>query len=116
MDEAGGQNQILVVAGDGSFCNRTCLRAPRDRTELLVRARKDAVLCFAAPPGSRRFYDLHKFTPEQVRQEESRAWKTTQIFYGGKRRKVRYKEVKQIYWQGGARRVPLRLIVVAPTP
>jgi hypothetical protein len=116
LDVAGGENKILVVAGDGSFCNRTCLRARRDRTELLVRARKDAVLCFHAPPGSRRFYDTHKFTPEQVRQEESRAWKTTKIFYGGKRRKVRYKEVTLLYWQGGAGQIPLRLIVVAPTP
>jgi len=116
LDQAGGEHKILVVAGDGSFCNRTCLRAPRDRTELLVRARKDAVLCFAAPPGTRRFYDPNKFTPEQVRQDEARAWKTTRIFYGGHWRKVRYKEVPRIYWQGGAGRIPLRLIVVAPTP
>ena len=43
-------------------------------------------------------------------------WHTTKIFYGGKRRIVRYKEVESLYWQGGARRPPLRLIVVAPTP
>lgn len=116
LDAAGGQDKILVVAGDGSFSNRTCLRAPRDRTELLVRTRKDAVLCFAALPGSRRFYAPHKFTPEQVRQQESCAWKTTKVFYGGQRRKVRYKEVKLVYWQGGAGKIPLRLLVVAPTP
>lgn len=116
LDAAGGQDKILVLAGDGSFCNRTCLRAPRDRTELIVRARKDAVLCFGASQDSRRFYDVGKFTPEQVRQEESRPWKQTKIFYGGKRRKVRYKEVGLVYWQGGAGKIPLRLIVVAPTP
>lgn len=116
LDAAGGQDQTLVLAGDGSFCNRTCLRAPRDRTELIVRARKDAVLCFRAPQDSRRFYDVAKFTPEQVRQEESRPWKEAKIFYGGQRRKVRYKEVGLVYWQGGAGRTPLRLIVVAPTP
>ena len=116
LDGAGSGNKILVLAGDGSFCNRTCLRAPRQRTELIVRARKDAVLCLPAPVGSRRFYDIHKFTPEQVRQEERQLWKTTKIFYGGQRRKVRYKEVPLVYWQGGAGRTPLRLIVVAPTP
>ena len=116
LDGAGGQTRILVVAGDGSFCNRTCLRAPRDRTELLVRARKDAVLCFRAAPGSRRFYGVAKFTPEQVRQDEAVPWKETKIFYGGKRRKVRYKDVALVYWQGGAGRIPLRLLVVAPTP
>jgi len=116
LDEAGGKQKILVVAGDGSFCNRTCLRAARQRTELIVRARKDAVLCFRAPEGSRRFYDPAKFTPEQIRQQEVRPRQQTKIFYGGKRRKVRYKEVAPVYWQGGGGKIPLRLIVVAPTP
>ena len=40
----------------------------------------------------------------------------SKIFYGGKRRIVRYKESDPVYWQGGARKQPLRLIVVAPTP
>lgn len=116
LDQAGGEKKILVLAGDGSFCNRTCFRAQRDRTELISRARKDAVLCWRAPEGTRRFYDTEKFTPDQVRQDESRPWKETKIFYGGKRRKVRYKEVAVVYWQGGAGRCPLRLLVVAPTP
>lgn len=116
LDLAGGEEKILVLAVDGSFCNRTCFRAPRDRTELIARARKDAVLCRGAAAGSRRFYAAEKFTPEQVRQEETRPWKQTKVFYGGKWRKVRYKEVVGVYWQGGAGRCPLRLLVVAPTP
>ena len=44
--------------------------------------------------------------PEQVRQDQSRAWKTTKIFYGGKRRKIRYKEVAEVYWQRGAKQLP----------
>jgi hypothetical protein len=116
LDLAGGEKKILVVAGDGSFCNRTCFRAQRDRTELICRARKDAVLCWRAPAGGRRFYDTEKFTSEHVRQDETQPWKATKIFYGGKRRKVRYKEVAAVYWQGGAGRCPLRLLVIAPTP
>ena len=116
LDQAGGRNKVLVLAGDGSFCNRTCFGEIPERTVLLARARKDARLCFRAPEDSRRFYALDKFTPEQVRKDESRAWKTTKIFYGGKRRKIRYKEVRCVYWQRGARQCPLRLIVIAPTP
>ena len=86
-----------MLAGDGSFCNRTCLRAPRDRTELIARARKDARLCFRAPQNSRRFYDTQNFTPEQVRQDDSRPWKQTKLFYGGKRRKIRYKDLVGVY-------------------
>jgi hypothetical protein len=116
LDLAGGAKKILVLAGDASFCNRTCFRAPRDRTELISRTRKDAVLCRRAPEGGRRFYDTEKFTPEEMRQDEAQPWKETKVFYGGKRRKVRYKEVAVVYWQGGAGRCPLRLLVVAPTP
>jgi hypothetical protein len=116
LDLAGGEKKILALAVDGSFCNRTCFRASRDRTELIARARKDAVLCLPATDGGRRFYGTEKFTPEQVRQDEAKSWKETKVFYGGKRRKVRYKEVAVVYWQGGAGRCPLRLIVVAPTP
>jgi hypothetical protein len=38
LDEAGGITKLLVRALDGSFCNRICFRAPRDRTELIARA------------------------------------------------------------------------------
>lgn len=116
LDAAGGRLKTLVLVGDGSFCNRTCLRAHIDHTELIVRARKDAVLCEPAPQGSRRFYAVVTFSPEQVRQDEARGWQVTKVCYGGKRRTVRFKEVTDLYWRGGAGRRPLRLFVVAPTP
>lgn len=116
LDAAGGRNKVLVLAGDGSFCNRTCFAEIPARSVLLVRARKDARLCFRAAEGSRRFYGVDKFTPEQVRQDEGQAWKATKVFYGGKRRRIRYKELASVYWQRGASRRPLRLIVIAPTP
>ena len=116
LDEAGGSHKVLVLAGDGSFYNRTCFGEIPERSVLLVRARKDAKLCFRATEVSRRFYALEKFTPEQVRKDESHAFKTTKIFYGGKRRKIRYKEVQGVYWQRGAKQRPLRVIVIAPTP
>lgn len=116
LNDAGASHKILMFAVDGSFCNRTVFRPVQKAVEIIARARKDAVLCFAAPPGSHRFYDVHKFTPEQVRQDDSIPWEETKIFYGGKRRRVRYKLLPDVYWQGGARRRTLRLLVVAPTP
>ena len=116
LDHNGGRDKILVLTVDGSFCNRTCFGGIPERTILLARARKNAKLCFRAVDDPRRFYAVEKFTPEQVRKDDDRAWKTTKIFYGGKRRKVRYKQVANVYWQGGARKLPLRLIVIAPTP
>jgi hypothetical protein len=116
LDLAGGRDKILVLTGDGSFCNRTCFGDIPNRSVLLVRARKDARLCFRALLPTRRFFALEKFTPEQVRKDENRASKTTKIFYGGKRRKIRYKELRDVYWQRGAGKRPLRLFVIAPTP
>lgn len=116
LDQAGGERKILVFAGDGSFCNRHVFAAVPERSELIARARKDACLCFPAPAGSRRVYAAEKFTPEHVRHDEKIPWKTTKIFYGGKRRPVRYKELTGVLWQNGARRRPLRLFVIAPTP
>jgi hypothetical protein len=115
FDRAGARAQILLLAVDGSFCNRTVFAAVVEGVELIARARKDIVLCRRAVAGSRRFYGTQKFTPEQVRQDDSIPWRTTKVFYGGKRRKVDYKEVRLVYWQGGARKRPLRLLVVRPT-
>ncbi len=116
LDTAGGPDKRLVLAVDGSFCNRTVFAASVPGVELIARSRKDAVLCLAALPGSHRIYDTTKFTPEQVRKDDAIVWKTTKLFYGGKRRRIRYKEVPQVLWQGGAKRRPLRLLVIAPTP
>jgi hypothetical protein len=115
FDACGAAGKILLLAVDGSFCNRTVFAAAVKGVELIARARKDIKLCFRAEAGSRRFYGTEKLTPEQVRLDDSRPWKTTKIFYGGKRRKVEYKEVSGIYWQGGARKRTLRLLVVRPT-
>ena len=116
LDICGAASKTLLLAVDGSFCNRTVFAIVVKGVEIIARARKDAVLCFRACIGSRRFYDINKFTPEQVRQDASIPWNETKLFYGGKRRRVRYKLLSDLYWQGGARKRALRLLVVAPTP
>ena len=116
LDAADGSGKTLLVVGDNSFCNRTVFRAKLDRTELIARSRRDVKLCGRASGQGRRFYDMVKFTPEQIRQDESIPWHKVRIFHGGQWRKVRYKELGQVYWQSGAGPRPLRLFVVAPIP
>jgi hypothetical protein len=117
-DEAGAAEKLLVVGLDGGFCNRTCMRPTHPRIVLIARARKDAVLCHPAhePTPANRVYARETFTPESVRLDEARPWQTTQVFFGGQLREVRYKEVRSVLWRTGAGRRPLRLIVVAPVP
>jgi len=83
---------------------------------IVARARKDAKLCFKSEDDSKKFYGDKKFTPEQVRQDESIPWKKTSIYHGGKYRDIRFKEVQKVLWQGGTKQQFLRLIVIAPTP
>lgn len=117
LNQTGHQAKRLVQVGDGSFCNRTVLAEDWEaqHVTLVVRCRKDIVLCRRAPGKGRRFYGQTKFTPEQVRRRDSRArWQKAQIFHGGCYREVRYKELTRVYWQGGARKREVRLLVVAP--
>lgn len=117
-DEAGASDRILLVGLDGGFCNRACFRPTHARIALAARARKDAVLCHPADDPARptRIYSKQTFTPESVRQDESRPYATTRVFFGGQFRDVRYKVVTRVLWRTGAGPKLLRLVVVAPTP
>jgi hypothetical protein len=115
--QTGHHAKCLFQVADGSFCNRTVLREDWEaqNVSVVTRCRKDIVLYKRAPGKGRRFYGVTKFTPEQVRRRDSRArWQKAKIFHGGCYRLVRFKELTQIYWQGGARKRPVRLLVVAP--
>lgn len=115
LDEEGCTKRIVATL-DGGFCNRTLFGAELDRIDLVCRARRDARLCFRSKEPGQRFYDPSKFTPEEVRKNEKIPWQSGSFFHGGRFRDLRYKEVNEVLWQGGAKRRPLRLLVIAPTP
>jgi hypothetical protein len=116
LDQLGQQSRNVLLALDGSFCNRTFFHEPFERIHLIARARKDARLCHPAPAGSRARYDSTLFTPESVRQDDAIPWRESKVFYGGTTRKIRFKEKKNVLWRRGAGTRPLRLIVVAAVP
>jgi hypothetical protein len=117
LNQSGHADKAMNMAVDGSFCNKTVF-APdwnEENVSITARCRKDIVLCKRAPGQGPRFYAKTKFTPERVRKRDSiTPWKTAKIFHGGCYREVRYKELSHIHWQGGARKKPVRLLVVAP--
>ena len=76
FDACGAANKILLLAVDGSFCNRTVFTTVLLGVELIARARKDIKLCFRAAAGSHRFYGKEQFTPGPVRLDESRLFET----------------------------------------
>ncbi|HYE74652.1 MAG TPA: transposase [Blastocatellia bacterium] len=107
VDAAGGREKKLGVALDGSFCNQTLFKAELERTLLIARCRRDAVLCHPAAT-SRRRYGVEKFRPEQVRTDEARAWQRARIFHG--------QTWREVLWQRGGGERRLRLPVVRATP
>lgn len=116
LDLLGETQRKMMIAVDGSLCNRTILSQPLERVEVVGRCRKDARLCFPATEGGRRVYGEERFSPESVRQDDSITWQTCRIHFGRAWRDIRFKEVKNILWQRGSGRRPLRLLVVAPQP
>jgi hypothetical protein len=116
LDDKGAFDRQLLITADGSFCNRTFFKPRFEHVDLLARCRKDARLCLQDRSDSRRQYGIEIFTPEDVRTSARCQWKQTRIFFGSKRRKVRYKIVAPVIWRRGAGTRLLRLIVIAPVP
>ena len=119
-DACGAAAHTMIVALDGAFSNKVFFKTPMERVELIARLRKDASLCFQAPPPvkgkPRSFYAKEKFTPDQVRcDDETYPWSKVPVRTGGIMHEIRYKEITDVLWQRGAGRRKVRLIVIAPT-
>jgi hypothetical protein len=76
-----------------------------------LRCRQDIRLCKRADQSG-RFYAFNTFTPRDVLNDESIPWQQTRIFFGGKKRRLSFKQLCNVYWQSGAKRRPLRLFVI----
>ena len=79
LDAAGGAAKTLVIAADGSFCNRTCLRAVLDRTEL-IRYKEVTDLLWQRGAGRRRLR-LLVVAPTPYRKRHSARWYYRQPAY-----------------------------------
>ena len=109
-------NQKIIFVGDGSFCNKTVFSLNDENVFILTRCRKDNKLCFRDTENKRRFYSKDKFSPKDIYQNKDIQWEKTTAIMGGERREVRYKEIKEVFWQKGSGRKELRLIVISPYP
>lgn len=115
FQQAGAQQNIIFV-GDGSFCNKTVFSLNMGNVFILTRCRKDNKLCFRETQNNKRFYSKDKFTPKEIYQNIEIEWQKTAAIMGGEKREIRYKEIKQVFWQKGSGKKELRLIVISPYP
>lgn len=120
LDKIGGKERLLMMSVDGSFTNSTVLRDLPERTVVVGRAAKNIVLFKMPEPypgkGRRRKYGERIGTPEDIRHNQSISWQETRIWIAGKKRKVEYKTLSPLLWQGGTKDMPLRLIVIRALP
>ena len=84
MDQEGGAQRRLVVSVDGRFTNKTLLGQLPQRTVIIGRVRKDAVLheLPAAQPalGRRRKYGPRTLTPQELLADAQRPFEQVRAF------------------------------------
>lgn len=120
MDEAGQADRTLLVAVDGSYCNRNVLRHLPARTEVIARARGDLRLFAPLTEaqrqacGRRRKYGDALPSPRDVLSDPKIAWQTAKVYGAGKVHDLTYKSVSRVLWRSGTQDRPLRLFVIRP--
>lgn len=119
LDLGPSARRRLLVAVDGGYTNKTVLRDLPPRTDLIGRVRRDAVLHHLPPDqhsglGRKPSYGALAPTPEQLRQDETVAWKPIRVFGAGAEHDCKIKELTPVLWRKAGADRPLRLIVIAP--
>jgi hypothetical protein len=120
MDENQAGDKKLWAVVDGSFTNGTVLKQLPANTTLIGRIRSDAKLFHlpGAQPqkGRKRAYGDKAPTPEELRKDDTHAWESVEVFFGGQRRELRAKRVAPLRWRAAGGQHNLQLVVLAPTP
>lgn len=113
-----GKQRPMIVAVDGSYCNRNFLRELPENTIPIARTRKDIKIfrpaVNQAPKGRRKIYGERLATPEQIRKDDNYAWQTVKVFAAGKYHDARYKTLAPVLWQKATGPMPMRLVIIAP--
>lgn len=113
------KGKSIICAVDGGFTNRTIFRNIPSDVTLIGRIRKDAKL-FSPPEeggairrGRRRWYGEELPTPEEVRQNDSIAWRKVEAFAAGTRHQFEVKVMPAVRWAGTGNRT-VQVVVVRP--
>lgn len=117
----GAQDCLLWTVVDGAFTNGPVLKNLPENTTLVGRIRADAKLHYLPKQqpkaqGRRRVYGPQAPTPQQLRQDEHVPWRHIEVFYGGKKRTLRVKQLAPLRWRAAGEKHDLQLLVLAPTP
>jgi hypothetical protein len=116
MDRSGSASRPLLVSVDGRFTNGTVLRAVPERTVLIGRLRKDAVLHHLPEGqrerGRRRKYGAAAPTPEQLLKDETVPWQTVRAYACGKVHEFKLKRLGPLVARVDKATQPLQIVVI----
>lgn len=118
MDQQGSAPRGLVVGVDGRFTNKTFLTRVPERTVIIGRIRKDAVL--HEPPGTqpalgrKRKYGRLLPTPEELLRNDQVAFQTVRAFAAGKIHDFQIKRLGPVVMRLDRATRPVQLIVIKP--
>ena len=115
LDTHGLRQKILLLVVDNGYCTQTVFALVKKTIQVLARAKRNTRL-YQWDARTRQAVADDGFTPEQVQKDASRPWQRTSVYFGNGQVSVRYKELAQVVWPGGAGPRVLRLIVVAGLP
>ena len=113
----GGRERTLLLAGDGSFANRTFLRQVPERTTAICRIRKDAKMRRVLPPGPRKGnlrYGDHLPTPEELLADPTIPLQRLTMHNGYRAVTIEFKVVEQVCWPKVTAETPGTLILIKP--
>lgn len=112
--------RAIVLCGDGSYTNATLIKELPAACTYIGRARKDAKLHYlpfeqsVKPNGRPRRYGLVAPTPEQLRMDDSIAWRKVRAFAAGTHHDFKIKTLDSVLWRNSGTQKTLRMVVIAP--
>lgn len=117
LDEAGQQDRILIVVGDGSYTNATVFENLDDRCVYVGRTRPDASLAWVGRTTPGGFaYGEKGVKPIKLAQDERYPHKRGRFVYGGDVRELRFKSFGPLCRPTSTNKKQLRLLTLLPTP
>lgn len=118
LDKSPHPARQLIISVDGRFTNRTVLSAVPQRTTLIGRLRRDAVLYYlpAAQPqhGRKRKYGLPAPTPEQLLKDESVPWQTIRACACGQTHEFQIKRIGPVVMRLNRAAMAVQIMVIKP--
>jgi hypothetical protein len=118
MDRGGAGGRRLVVAVDGRFTNRTFLQTIPQRTAIIGRIRKDAVVheLPSSQPGvgRRRKYGKLVETPEQLLKDERLPFETVRAYAAGREHAFQIKRLGPVVVRLDRAARPVQILVIKP--